>query len=508
MAQSLKRIIERNFYLGYNDRDKPEDIRDTANGVIYMALVKNGLCDEGKIIKRNGYTQIGNNANLYKIMGQDRHEPNGGSKYILRAVSNGTNIQIEGWSGSGNWVALSGATTLTAGAEVNFVMANNATYIFNGVDTVLKTTNGTSATAVASIPKGTDAIWFHNYMFVWGVTSFLDRLYFSAIGDPETYSGTTGFLDVNKGDNEYITTCTVLKDELMILKPSRFWSLTGFGTTDFTLDDLGERSTSIGTKAPRSVVSVGNDAYYLSYRGSVPHFRSIKKTEDGQIVDGGIVSDPITGTMKTLNLSQISKVAGEFDGRRIWWGIPTGTSTENNTVVVYDTINKGWTLHTGINPSVIHISSIGGTTDIYFGSAEADGKSHKLLAGKTDDGDAIAFEVRSPYYNPQPSYKSRYKYLYLTGETTGANVDVYYTRDGFEDILLKTIPMVNKGALFGYAIFGYSLFGWQTIAKSRVNFAGGPAYYMQYVFKNSELNKDVVLREWDVFYYDKGLREI
>jgi hypothetical protein len=506
--QNLKRIIERNFYLGYNNRDKPEDLRNTKDGVVYMALVQNGLCDEGKIIKRDGYDQIGNVTFASKVWGQDRHEPYGGSKYILRAIDNGPNIQIEGWSGSGNFVALTGATTMTQNNEVNFAMANNATYIFNGVDTVLKTTNGTSATAVATIPVGKDGVWFHNYFFIFGVASNPDRLYFSNIGAPETFTALTGYLDINPGDNEPIIALSVLKDELLIIKPSRHWSLTGFGTTDFTLDDLGERGTNIGTRSHRSVVSVGNDVYYLSYRGSVPHFRSIRKTEDGQIVDGGLISDTITGTMKTLNLSQIEKVAGEFDGRRVWWAIPTGTATENNTVVVHDTSTKGWVVMTGINASVIHISSIAGTTDLYFGSSEADGKSHKLNSGKDDDGDAIDFVVKTPLYNPQPAYESRYKYLYVTGESSDADLDVYVSKDGFTEDYLTTISMVGLGAKFGYATFGYSKFGDTTIAKKRINYAGGNAYYMQYIFKNNAANEDITLREWDIFYYDKGLREI
>jgi hypothetical protein len=224
MAQDLQRIIESSFLQGYNDRDKPEDLRKPDAGVIYMAMIKNAFIEENKIKKWQGYQKIGDSLVANMILGQERHEPYGGSKYILRAINNvgDTNAQIEGWSGSGGFVALTGAVTQTANSRTSFVMANNATYIFNEAnDAVLKTTNGTSASVVATIPTGSNAIWFHNYLFVWGKNTNPARLYFSVVNDPETYNLTTGYLDVNPGDNEPIVTYSVLGDELIIFKNSR-----------------------------------------------------------------------------------------------------------------------------------------------------------------------------------------------------------------------------------------------------------------------------------------------
>jgi hypothetical protein len=510
MAQELKRIIEANFVRGYNDDDKPEYLRDTDNGVYYMADIVNAFCDDNKIVKRGGYTLIGNAPVATKILGQERHEPYGGSKYILRARNNAgnTNSEIEGWSGTGNWVTLTGATTQTANAIHTFVMANNATYIFNSAgDVVLKTTNGTSASTVATIPQGTDAAWFHNYFFVYGVSTNPSRLYFSDVNTPETFNGTTGYIDVNPGDNEPITALGVLKDELLIFKPSRVWSLTGFGTADFTLDDLGERVTSTGTVAAKGVLTFGNDAMYISYRGDVPHFRSAKRTEDGQIVDGGVLSDAIGGTMERINVNYLSKIVMEYDGKRVWCAVPLDTAIDNNAVLVYDTSNGGWVRFEGINAADIHVSTLSGSYDLYFGSSTANGKSYKLNSGKNDDGVAISMSVKTPYYNPQPGYQSRYKYLYLTADsTTGSMLDINYSFDGFTFNDLATVDLTGLGAKYGYGVFGISKFGNTAIVKHRLDWAGGTGYFMQYEFANAELNQDVILREWEIFYQNRGLR--
>lgn len=506
--QKLQRIIENNFLTGYNDRDKPENLR--YKDKVYMADIKNGFVEQNKIIKRSGYTAIGNAPVAKAILGQARHEPAGGSKYVLRARDNSGATQsiVETWSGSGNWADLTGATTQTAGVEHEFVTANDATYIFNGTDTVLKTTNGTSTSTVAGIPKGQGGKWWHNFLFVYGVTTNPSRLYFSDVTTPETFDAVNGFIDVNAGDNETIIGIESLQDTLFIFKPSRVFTLTGYGTGDFTLASMGDFSAILGTNARRSIVAGANYIAYLNYVGQTPHFRVINNTQFGTFTDGGIISDAITGTMNRIQKAQIPKCAGIFDGRKFWWAICT-SGTTNNEVVVYDTINKGWTRHTGINANVFNLSTISGSTLIQFGDSTTAGLSYKLDTATNDNGAAISFLVDTPAYQPEPGYKCRYKYLYMTGDVESAvSVDVDYSPDGFTFSDLGTFSLTGAGAAFGTAVFDTSKFGAATASRGRLDFAGGTAYYMQYRFSNSVLDEEVSLREWELFYRKRKLRSI
>lgn len=503
--QNLRIIQENTFTKGYNDKDKPENLKEG-----YMADLVNCFIEENKIVKRKGYSIIGDTPVSKAILGQNRHEPSGGTKYILRARNNAgdTNAVIESWSGSGSWSALSSGSSQTASAKTEFVMASSATYIFNGSNTVGKTTNGTSMTTVAAIPIGTTARWFHNFLFVVGVSGNKSRLYFSDVNTPETFDAVNGLIDVNPGDNEDIIALGVQKDVLLIFKPTAVWGLTGYGTADFTLTNLTNRFTSLGTNALRSVVEVGNDTYYLSYMGKTPHFRSVQRTSFGELVDGGIISDDITGTMNRLVTTQISSCAGVFDGRKIWWSVCT-SGTTNNEVLVYDTLTKGWTRQTGITANVLHISTISGKIQVYFGESTATAKSYVLDTTTNDNGAAIAFSVKSPLYNPTPGRKSRYKYLYVTGDVNSAvDLDVNYSPDGFSDQDLGTISLTGQGAAFGTAIFGTSKFGATTVARDRLDFAGGNAYYMQYIMSNSMIDQDLSIREWEIFYAPKPIRSI
>src|SRR3990167_9142757 len=76
-------------------------------------------------VKRNGFSTIGNAPVTKAILGQAAHEPAGGSKYILRARNNAGDTQavIEGWSGTGNWAALTGGSSQTASLKHEFATA-------------------------------------------------------------------------------------------------------------------------------------------------------------------------------------------------------------------------------------------------------------------------------------------------------------------------------------------------------------------------------------------------
>lgn len=504
--QKLKKIVERDFLKGYNDKDKPENLPAG-----FMADLLNCFVEENKIKKRKGYSVIGDTPVSKPILGLNRHEPSGGTKYILRVRNNSgdTNAVIESWSGSGNWSALTGGSSQTASLNHEIVMVNGASYIFNGTDTVLKTTNGTSTSSVAAIPKGVDGRWFHNFFFVFGVTGNLSRLYFSDVNAPETFNAGTGYIDVNPGDGEDIVALAVLKDELLIFKSTRVWSLTGFGLTNFTLTDLGERITGIGTVARRSIVETGNDVYYLSYRGKTPHFRSIQRTKYGQLVDGGVISDVITGSMDRMVKTRLSQTAGIFDGRRVWWSACTDSSTTNNEVFIYDTLTKAWTRHTGINATCFAISTISGQIQMYFGESGNNARTYVLDTSTNDNGTAIDFQVKTRLYNPIDGIKSKFKYLYLTGDTNAnVDIDVDYSPDGFSLADLGTISLNSQGAAFGTAVFDSSKFGSTSVARDRLDFAGGIAYYMQYRYRNNVLDEDVSIRDWEVFYQPKRIRGI
>ena len=496
--QDLKAIRENKFRKGYNDKLKPEMLPQG-----YAAAAINVLIEDDKIIKRTGYTEQGTDVKKsFAILGCGTMELSDGTKFILRARNkDASNSLIEGWGGSGAWGTLTSGSSQTVHLKHDFEMAKDVCYIFNGTDAVLKTDDGTSASAVSAIPKGVDMKWFHNYMFVLTAAG---RLYWSNLNDPETYTA-DDYIDVNPNDGDTGIGFGVLKDELLTFKRNRVWALTGFGATDFTIDDLGERITGLGAQSKRSIVETGNDCYYLSYLGGVPHFTSVQRTRYAATVAGSIISDDISGTMDDLVKTALDECTGIFDGRRIWWAVTTSGSA-NDAVLVYDTLNKAWTKMTGIEASCWCISTLPGSSTLYFGEATAVSKLYKKDSSSTDNGTDISMQYDTRMYQPFPESKCKWKYLYMTAETESqATIDVDYSPDAFTMEDLGTMNTYGTGAVFDDIVLGSSKLGATTIQRKRFDTAGGNAYAMQYRFSNSETLDTIKIREYSVLYKPKGL---
>lgn len=498
--QGLEIIREVTFIKGYSDKTKPESLKEG-----YCADALNCFVDDQSIKKRGGYTIIGNDPSVSKaITGMGRLET--GARYVLRSRDHATNANsiIEYYAGSGNWTSVTGGTSQKVGLDHEFVEANGATYVFNGSDDVLKIANGTTATAVTAIPKGFTARWFHNYLFVLGTVDNKSRLYWSNLNDPETF-GSTSYIDVNPGDGDVGTALAILKDELIVSKKNRIWALTGFGESEFSLDDLGERLTGLGAVNQRCVVETGDDVYFLYQIGEIPHFTSIMRTREGFLVAGEVISDAIEGTMKSLALSRIDKCAGHFDGRKIWWGV-SRSKNYNDIVLVYDTLTKGWTRHTGINPSCWVMSTIRGKAETFFGEASDDANCYALDGSPSDNGTAIDMKLITRMYNPYPERKCKWKYLTVAVDLdSDFDLDVDYTTDGVSFSDLATMSFANSGSTFDYSAFPLA-FTVDQIDRERLDSAGGTSYKMQYKFANNTTTDNVTIREYQLMYKPRGLR--
>lgn len=495
-------IRETTFTKGYNDKMKAELLTEG-----YCADALNVFLDDQTIKKRTGYTEQGTDVAISKaILSQEGIEFSDGTKFILRARDNAGSTQsiVEAWTGSGAWSGVTGAAAQTAAKDHVFPVANDAVYMINDTDTVLKSTNGTSTSTIAAFPNGVDAKWFHNYMFVIDKTG---RLYWSSLNDPDTWDA-ADYIDINPKDGELAVGLAVLKDELIIFKKSRIWALTGFGASDFTVADMGERLTGLGAQSRRSIIETVNDVYFLSYVGGIPHFRSIQRTRYGQVIaNEEIISDAIEGTMGRLVASQIGNTAGIFDGRKIWWAVTT-SGTYNNEVLVYDEVTKGWTRHTGINASCWSMSTLPGYPSIYFGEASATAKSYLMDSATSDNGTAISMRFDTRMYSPFPESKCKWKYMYLTADVgSAAAIDVDYSKDGYTFDDLATVTVTGSSALFPITLDSDKL-GSTTVYHQRLDSAGGTAYKMQYRFGNDSATDSIVIREYQLGYKVRGLRSV
>jgi len=505
-------IIEAQFH-GLNDASTPDTLPPG-----YFSKIDNAFCSDGKVSKVFGSTAINASIAAQPFNGLTAFEKiSSSNKWLVASINGVSNAQLYQSTG-GNFSAI-GSANLSNSKPVWFETANDIVFGFNGTEEV--DWDGTTVTKNRSgVPIGNYAKWFHNYLFVAKTTANPNRLFWSNIGDPTTFSG-ANFVDVNPGDSDQIMALSTLQDELLVFKRNTIWSITGYSGSTFSTTTIAAQNTNgrifgYGTVAPFSVVPVGTDIYFFSMLGSTPVIRSLYKTINAVTLSGGIVSDSIKTTLGNITLANLSQIVGTFDGRYVYWSIPTNASTTNNQIVVLDTweVNrtKGiypFTTMSGKNVSYFAVSTIPGYSQVYYADASlTSGLVFKFDTSLfTDNGVAITMDVRTRDYSFGIAHKTKWKYLYTTFTSgsagslaIGAKLDqgTNYTNQ-------DTINLRGSSPPLGSFILGTSTLGGTITSTNRTTLAHLTCHYLNLQFLEATANS-VVIHRWELYAKPRSLR--
>lgn len=514
-------IIEEQFY-GYDDTHPSELL---PKGV--FTKVENAFCSDRKMTKVFGSSSIAPSIAAKSFNGGAPYERAAiATKLVVVSINGASNAQLYTWGGSGSFAAI-GSANLTNNTQMFFETANDVFYGFNGVEEV--DYNGTTVSRnTAGIPLGTYPCWFHNYLFVAKTTAYPNRLYWSNLGDPTTFSG-SNYIDVNPGDSDQIMGLGQLQDELLIFKQNTIWSITGWSGSSFSsstinTQNMNARIFGYGSIAPGSIVSVGNDVYFLSFYGNVPHFRSLVKTRTANTLGGGIISTDIEITMKRINKGALSGITGAFDGRYVYWAIPVDGSSVNNYMVAFDTMNIAkmkasttagmtkypWITMSGKNAQTLFISTITGNQTVMFTDSGTKGKVFKFDSSMyTDDGSNIAMDIRKTFMR-DTSRKHKWKYMWVRYDV-GVNsmLNVYAKNDQTATYgLQKAINLLGNSPGLGPTgtfTLNQSVLGGGTTNHQRITFQQLTGVTLDLQFTESS-SSACTFYEYSLWTIPKGLR--
>jgi len=377
MPANLKELAVTKYY-GINSTTAPVNLG-------YEAVdIKNFLIREtGKLIVRNGTTLVGNDTGSKKQLGLT-HWISGSTKVQIKVED--TLIQS---LSAGTWSTMSGGTGLTTGLDMNFCFANGFLYGFNGTDGVRKI-NDTTVAQVATIPIGKWGVWWRNIMFVGGVAAYPNRVYFSVLGDPETF-GVDNWFDIEPGDGDALVGGIGLRDKVLFAKANSWYYLVGSGTNSFSIYPI---TYDFGAISYRSIIGYGNDVWCIDREGAI---RSVMRNQYGLFSGADMSSEFLEGTISTVNKTALNTACAGYKDGYLLFAVPTGSATYPDLVLVYDgdaPVPNGkskWTSITGWTPAVFDFYEDG----LYFGEAKDDGKVYSW-SGNTDNGTAIACEWIGP----------------------------------------------------------------------------------------------------------------
>ena len=377
--QNLLKVVIDDFSGGQNSVDSALKLNDNQGTSVKNSIIKN----KGKISKRKGQGLFCKDVGSTAFRGLGRFDPDTSTSYMVAA--SGTSI-IRATSSDSTWTIANPSNPLSSGYDTGFTQANDFLFIYNGQDNTAWY-NGSLwgdglGWASSSPPTATVAAWLRNYLFMAGNPTYPDWLYFSNNLAPKVFD-VTDIIKINTGDGQAIQQIVPFRlNELIIYKERSIFVLDITGTTpldDWTVQPI---SKDVGTIASRSVVSLGNDQWFLSSHPIA--VRSLARTEFDKILVHMVsapIQDIFDGTGDTtINTTHISKAAAILFDNKYILAVPTGSSSVNNVVLVYDFLVNSWYIIDGWYPKDWLVFE----NSLYYTDAN-DGRVIQCFTGTTGD---------------------------------------------------------------------------------------------------------------------------
>lgn len=366
----------------YADKLQLNQGADISNGVINS---------KGEILIRTGQSLFNIDTNSNAFTGLGKFDLDATTSYMM-AVS-GSSV-VRSLSTGTQWTIVNSGKNLTTGVNAEFIQANSLFFVLNGQDPTswydgTTYTQGGTWPGSVSPPTATTASWLNNYLFLAGNSTHPDWLYVSDNLTPQSFQANQ-VIKINTGDGQGIKKILPYKTGDLIIYKSRSIFDLSINNVDSTCSpqpicqwSYSPVVSDVGTPAPRSVVSLGNDQWFLS---SAPYgVRSMTRSQFDKIFVN-LISQPIQdifdGTGETIiNTVQIAKSAAIYYDNKYILAIPTSSSTVNNLVCVYDFITQSWYLITGWYPAEWLVDN---RNNLYYIDAN-DGRVVQCFTGSTGD---------------------------------------------------------------------------------------------------------------------------
>lgn len=277
------------------------------------------------------------------------------------------------------------------------------------------------------------------------------RIGFSDPGTPEVF-GTNNFVDLTPGDGERITALCSWREMVFAFKETKFFIFTetttsGTGTPIFNYRPV---YSGVGTVGRACAVSSPAGVYFLSRRG-------IYLTSGGDPVLISRAIDPIfQGGLKPpfssegLNFAAVDRCALHWHSERLYFSYPSGSSTINDRILVYDPKNNYWTLW-DIPANKMCTFRPDDEEELLF--SYATGENHigrHSSAYTTDAGVAIPSVYQSGFYGINPGQKTTTRWTEIWG-TGQFNFDILTDHAPTDPlgrggaVTLGTAPQVARG---------------------------------------------------------------
>lgn len=286
---------------GLNVRDFWHTIADDE-----LTIANNIRLDEGGVVRRRGGwakyvgTAVGTAGNLIGVCQGSWLVAGVQTRYVVATDG----VKVFYWTGAA-WTDITGAVVNTAAATslISFLSFNNLLIGYGGTSTPW-TWDGSAGAILAlggTPPIGNMGIVWQNRVLFAGVGTARTRVYYSAIGDPQTW-GASAFFDVpSPYDGDEITGFAILYGNLIVFKRHSIYIVQGDDPTTWV---VSKTNSAVGCVSPYSVIGVDNLIYFVSDKG----LYAMNLSNSSQI---SYKVEP------RYNIALANQLAGSYTGNRI-----------------------------------------------------------------------------------------------------------------------------------------------------------------------------------------------
>lgn len=372
---------------GLNNSYDPVSIGDTETPDCQNIRFRNNSC-----IKRDGITKF--------IAGAAGSSFLQGIAELIKESGTAFEVVIAGGkaylSNGSAWTDITGAVTISSlqNSLVSTAQLADKLCFTNNVNAPWKYTGAGNVSALAGAPATCQGfVTYKNYLVTLQPAGVIGKVQWSSLNDPETWPAPNTNTFLNQQGQKGMG-FGLLGDQLFVFMDRSIQQMayTGDAVEPFTFPT---RHPSIGALSGGGIVSVDDAIYFPSYRG-IYRF-------DGTSLE--YVSAKIESTWRSINKTRLQYIQGIKNERynEVWWAVSTGSNTQNDKLIVYDYVDRKWTVFStflincfGSYPSAKPIDPIIGGYAGQVWTANS--------GAYTDDGTAIdAYWVTKPHTLGDPT---------------------------------------------------------------------------------------------------------
>lgn len=418
-------LLLNDFSGGLNLKDSPHFLRPNE-----AAECRNLIFERtGEATVRRGYVLWGDTGTGQPVRGMHRFYGPMGPQLL---VTSGGSIWL-GDDSSGMFTEVASDLQDEPMGAVTWGWKNVA-FFGNGIDDIL-VWNGGQMEALQNAPKGRFLAVHGNRLFVAGDSDSPTTLYWSELGDYETWPA----FNYAEAD-ENITGIVSDYGRLFVFTPSRIQVFIGDGglTTTHGIQTLLD---GVGCVAPGSIATWEGKTIFLAHDGV-------------RVFDGSasvIISRNIEPVIRNQTPQQRRDVTAAVHKGRYWlrWCDPTNRCI----IYVYDLAGGWWTEFRGISASyLLSLSGVEEADGLLSGDWQ--GRVYRQDTGDTDDGKPIVSSWKSKVFTLAPGMALQYRRVSVEIQRMQGPMHVdWFTRSGARTGTI-TLEPAPTGTVWGQFVWG------------------------------------------------------